>query len=105
VKLVGKKSNRWGVGARIRAEIDESGKRRSVYKWVTSGSSFGSNPLRQEIGLGRASTIEVLEIFWPTTGATQRLLKVPAGQFIEITEGENQYRKLPWKPAKSRVSK
>jgi FG-GAP-like repeat/ASPIC and UnbV len=105
LKLVGKQSNRWGVGARIRAEIDESGKRRSVYKWVTSGSSFGANPLRQEIGLGKATTIEVLEIFWPTTGASQRLLNVPVDQFIEIAEGESQYRKLPWKPAKFRGTK
>jgi len=95
IKLVGKQSNRWGVGARIRAEIDESGKRRSVYKWVNSGGSFGANPLRQQIGLGKAGRIEVLEIFWPTTGRTQRFLNVPADQFIEITEGATAYRKLP----------
>ncbi len=102
VKLVGKQSNRWGVGARIRAEIEESGKRRPVYKWVNSGGSFGANPLRQEIGLGKASKIEVLEVFWPTTGKTQRFLNVPVDQFVEITEGESQYRKLPWKSVKFR---
>jgi hypothetical protein len=102
IKLVGKQSNRWGVGSRIRAEIEESGKRRSVYKWVNSGGSFGANPLRQQIGLGKASKIESLEIFWPRTGQTQRLMNVPADQFIEITEGEGQYRKLPWKTLKFR---
>jgi hypothetical protein len=100
IKLVGKQSNRSGIGARIRAEIDEAGKRRSIYKWVSSGGSFGANPLRQEIGLGKAATIAVLEIFWPTTSSTQRFVDVPANQFIEITEGDSQYRKLPWKPAK-----
>ncbi len=102
VKLVGKQSNRWGVGARIRAEIEESGKRRSVYKWVSSGGSFGANPLRQEIGLGKAQRIEVLEVFWPTTGRTQTFPNVPAGQFLEITEGESAYRKLPWKAVRFR---
>jgi hypothetical protein len=97
IKLVGRKSNRWGVGARIRAEIEEGEKKRSVYKWVNSGGSFGANPLRQEIGLGKAAKIHALEIFWPTTGRTQRFLDVPADQFIEITEGEREYRKLRWK--------
>lgn len=102
IKLAGTKSNRWGIGARIRAEIEEAGKRRSVYKWVNSGGSFGANPLRQEIGLGKATRIEVLEIFWPTTGVTQRFTNVPAGQFIEVTEGQSQYRTLPWKSVRFR---
>jgi len=102
IKLVGKLSNRWGVGARIRAEIEESGRRRSVYKWVNSGGSFGANPLRQEIGLGKAGKIEVLEVFWPATGRSQRFSNVPADQFIEVIEGESEYRRLPWKTVKFR---
>jgi len=102
LKLVGKQSNRWGVGARIRAEIEESGRRRSVYKWVNTGGSFGANPLRQEIGLGKAAKIEALEILWPTTGKTQRFLNVPVDQFVEVTEGESEYRKLSWKAVRFR---
>ena len=97
VKLLGKRSNRMGVGARIRIEIQEAGTRRSVYKWVNSGGSFGANPLRQEIGLGQATSIELLEVFWPTSGQIQRFRDVALDQFIEITEGQNEYRKLPWK--------
>jgi len=95
VKLVGVRSNRAGVGARIRAEISEDGRRRSVYKHVNSGGSFGANPvLRQEIGLGRAQRIELLEVFWPVTGLTQSFPDVPADRFIEITEGQPGYRTL-----------
>ncbi len=97
LKLVGTRSNRSGIGARIRAEIDDGGERRSVYQWVTSGSSFGANPLRQQIGLGQAQKIETLEIFWPATGRTQTFRDVEADQFIEITEESQEYRKLPWK--------
>jgi len=96
IKLVGKQSNRCGIGARILAEIKENGRRRSVYKWVNSGGSFGANPLRQQIGLGKAKKIEVLEIQWPTTGRTQRFLNVAVDQFIEVTEGRTKFRKLPW---------
>jgi hypothetical protein len=98
IKLIGEQSNRSAIGARIRAEIEETeaegapASRRSVYKWVNSGGSFGANPLRQEIGLGSASTIEVLEVFWPTTGRTQQFHSVPVNQFIEITEGAQTYR-------------
>jgi len=92
VKLVGRQSNRWGIGARILAVIDDAGKRRKVYKWVNSGGTFGGNPLRQEIGIGGATIIDRLEVFWPTTGKTQKFHDVRADQFIEITEGEDEFQ-------------
>jgi hypothetical protein len=38
---------------------------------VNSGGSFGSNPLRQHIGIGQAATIDRIEIIWPVTGNKQ----------------------------------
>ncbi len=95
IKLVGHKSNRVAIGARIRADIDEGGTKRSIYKWVNSGGSFGANPLRQELGLGDAAKIDLLEIHWPTTNQTQQFRDVPADQFIEIHEGQSEYRHRP----------
>jgi len=89
IKLIGKKSNRAGVGARIKIDIGEDGKSRSIYKWVNSGGSFGCNPLRQEIGLGKAASIARLEVYWPTSDTTQRFENIAADQFIEITEFED----------------
>ena len=91
IKLVGLDSNRSAIGARIHAEVVENGERRSIYKHVNSGGSFGANPLRQTIGLGKAEKIETLEIFWHTTGLTQTFHDVPLDQFIQITEDETQY--------------
>jgi len=91
LRLVGVRSNRSAIGARIRAEILDGGTRRSVYKHVNSGGSFGANPLRQTIGLGSASAIEVLEVFWPTTGLTQTFRNVRADQAIEVVEGRESY--------------
>ena len=91
IQLVGTHSNRSGIGARIHATVIENGTRRSIYKHVNSGGSFGANPLRQTVGLGKASKIESLEIFWPTTGLTQTFQDVPTNQFIQIIEGERQY--------------
>ena len=98
LKLVGVWSNRSAIGARIHAEIIEDGARRSVYKHVNSGGTFGANPLRQTIGLGKASRIEVLEVFWPTTGETQTWTNVRADQAIEIVEGAASYSPLALKP-------
>ena len=104
LRLVGDKSNRFGVGARIRAEITEGDETRSVFKWVNSGGSFGASPLRQQIGLGAAETIDVLEIFWPTTGETQRFENVATDQFIEITEGESEFQKMEWRTTPFKVA-
>ena len=97
VKLNGVISNRSAIGARIRCSISEDGKRRNVYKWVNSGGSFGANPLRQEIGLGKAGKIDTLEVYWPTSDTTQRFDDVAVNQFIEITEGLDAFRTVPLK--------
>ena len=94
IKLVGVRSNRSAIGARIRADIVDDGTRRSVYRHVNSGGSFGANPLRQTIGLGSATRIERLEVFWPTTGETQVFTDFPADQIIRIVEGEHSYSTL-----------
>jgi hypothetical protein len=97
IKAVGVKTNRSAIGARIRAEIVEDGKPRSIYRYVNSGGSFGANPLRQTLGLGKATRIEVLDVYWPTTGATQTFRNVPFDQFIEVDEDTSSYKKTSLK--------
>ena len=89
--LVGVETNRSAIGARIRTEIVENGRRRSIYKHVNSGGSFGANPLRQTIGLGKADKIELLEVYWPTSDSTQTFREVPMDEHLEIVEGEVGY--------------
>lgn len=91
IRLVGVRSNRSAIGARIRAGIVDGGRRRAVYRHVNSGGSFGANPLRQTLGLGQASRIEELEVFWPASGLTQTFTDLPVDRFIRITEGEPAY--------------
>ncbi len=94
IKLVGKESNRSAIGARIQVVIDEDGKRRSVYRHVNSGGSFGCNPLRQNIGLGNADKIVSINIEWPTSNTTQSFSNVRMDQMIEIVEGAKDFKKL-----------
>ena len=89
VHLEGVTSNRSAIGARIRADvINADGSRHTYYKHVNSGGSFGANPLRQTIGLGRAQRIEQLEILWPSTSATQVFRDVRLDSFVSIVEGQ-----------------
>ena len=77
LKLVGVRSNRAAIGARIRVDVVEGRRSRTVYKYVNSGGTFGANPLRQTIGLGRSERVERLEIFWPASGEIQVFEAVP----------------------------
>ena len=98
VSLEGAESNRSGIGARIRADFSDRGERRSLYRWVGSGGSFGANPLRQHLGLGQAERIETLEVHWPASGRTQRFHDLPVDRFIAIGEHAPEYRVLPYRP-------
>ena len=104
VDLVGVRSNRSAIGARIHVQVVEDGKSRSIFRHVNSGGSFGANPLRQTIGLSKASRIERLDITWPATGLQQTFRDVPMNQFIEITEGRDVLRKMPLKTFKMGAS-
>jgi hypothetical protein len=96
LKLLGKKTNRPAIGARLKVTVDGPAPN-TFYRHVTSGSSFGANALQQTIGLGKAVRIAALEVFWPTSRTTQIFRDVPVDQAIEITEFASAYRPLNWK--------
>jgi hypothetical protein len=99
IELVGNESNRFGVGSRIRIKIEEEGQTRSIYRWVNSGGSFGGNPLRNQIGVGRAAHIASLEIYWPKTDTTQLFEGLPVNCIIRVTEGSEAYAVTNLRPA------
>jgi hypothetical protein len=86
VKLIGVRSNRDGIGARVRvvtadaAQIDE----------VRSGGSYYSqNDLRVHFGVGKSQKVKTLEIRWPS-GQVDTLADVSVNQFITIKEGSTK---------------
>jgi len=94
ILLEGVKSNRSAIGARISASFMEEGRKRTVYMDVNSGGSFGGNPFRKEIGIGRAAVIDELTIQWPTTKTVQVFKNVAVRQFLKIREGSDQLTKM-----------
>ena len=96
LKLVGKETNCAAIGARIKV-VTPGDNPLTVHRHVSSGSSFGANPLEQNIGLGKATKVALLEIFWPTSNTTQVFRDLDVNQGIRITEFGTDYEKRDWK--------
>ncbi len=94
VRLVGTKTNRAAIGARLRLLVEEGGQEAWRTRWVTSGGSFGASPLMQHIGVGRGSRLKRVEIDWPGARAPQVLTGVPLDSWIEVVEGQTRFKKL-----------
>lgn len=94
LKLVGVKTNRPALGARIKVTVENEGQPpRSIYRAVGSGGSFGASPVEQDIGLGKSARITELDIFWPVSGTHQVFSNVDKNQFLEIKEFATTYTK------------
>ena len=95
VHLVGVKTNRAAIGARIKVTVQNEGKAaRSIYRTVSSGGSFGASPLTQHIGLGKSARIVDLEVWWPASNSRQHFADLTPNQFLEIKEFAKDYTKL-----------
>ncbi len=90
LRLEGRRSNRSGIGARVRAEIREGGETRSVYQTVGQHGSFGNSPFELHLGLGSATRVERLEVFWPVSGETQVFSGLPVDRRVRIVEGQTE---------------
>ncbi len=92
VKLIGVKSNRDGIGARVRATVGN----RTLLREVKSGAGYlGQSDLRAHLGLGTAQTVERLEIRWPS-GFVETLVNVAAGQIVTVREGAGIVTRTPF---------
>ncbi|MGZ8540704.1 MAG: ASPIC/UnbV domain-containing protein, partial [Chitinophagaceae bacterium] len=91
ILLEGTVSNRAAIGAKIKVVFKENNTERAVYRDVNSGGSFGSNPLRQHIGIGQAQSIEKIEIKWPVTNKVQIFKNPPIDINIKLKESDNIY--------------
>ena len=84
IKLIGTKCNRTAIGARVRVVTGDHAQMDEVH----SGSSVMSQgDLRLHFGIGKAETVDVIEVKWPTTGKLERFPQVKANQILTIREG------------------
>jgi len=103
IKAIGTKSNRSGIGARLRCVTHPPGetKPHSQIDEVRSGGSYISqNDLRVHFGIGKAEKVELLEIRWPS-GAVDTLKDVKPNQMIVVKEGEGIVRSVKFEKTKT----
>jgi hypothetical protein len=84
VKCVGTKSNRSGIGARVRVV---TGGHSQVNEVMSGGSYISQNDFRVHFGLGSAKQADLLEVRWPL-GLVESFRNVAANQLIVVQEGK-----------------
>jgi hypothetical protein len=102
LELEGVRSNRRGIGARLKLAVEGPTGTRFVHRTVGSGGSFGGNPMRQEIGLGPARRVAWLQIVWPATGETERVSGLRPGRRYLVREGSSKAQQVVWPVAAPR---
>jgi len=96
VRTIGTKSNRSGIGARLRCVSrppDEAKPHQQIDEVRSGGSYISQNDLRVHFGLGKADKAEILEIRWPS-GQIDTLKDVKVNQLIYVREGEGIVRSV-----------
>jgi hypothetical protein len=101
VKLIGTKTNRSALGARLEVELSGPGGARAIRRVIGNNGSFGGNSLVESIGLLDAKYVDRMRVTWPTSKTTQTFEKIAADQAIEITEGVAHYKVVTRTPLPS----
>ena len=91
VALIGTRSNRAAIGARVRIVATDGRTEKVIYRTVGGGSSFGANSLQLEIGLGMYSEVKDVAVLWPVAKSQWASYgAIPIGGIVEITEGAEE---------------
>ncbi|HXW56979.1 MAG TPA: CRTAC1 family protein [Candidatus Cybelea sp.] len=96
VKLIGTKSNRSAIGARV---LVRYGKKLQAQAVTSQASFFSANDPRLHFGLGAERTADI-DVYWPS-GHAEKLKAVAADQLVTIQEGAGIVPSKGW-PAANR---
>jgi tetratricopeptide (TPR) repeat protein len=91
LRLRGVHSNRYGVGCRVKATFrSQDGQDRTIFRWMNTGGSFGSAPLRMHLGIESATSVSTLEVWWPLSKTRQTFHDIAAGSHVEVQEDSSE---------------
>jgi enediyne biosynthesis protein E4 len=88
VHLIGTRSNRSGIGAKLFLTI---GDQKHLREYGTAGSYLSQSATEAWFGLGQSDHADALTIAWPS-GTRQEFKNLPAGRLLHLTEGESGWR-------------
>ena len=84
IKTIGVKSNRDGIGARVKII---SGDLTQIGEVYSGGSYLSQNDLRLCFGLEKRTKVDLIEVHWPS-GVVDKLTNVSANKILTIKEGQ-----------------
>jgi len=93
IKTIGVKSNRDGIGARIKCVTADGSQ---IDEVRSGGSYYSQNDLRVHFGIGKNKRIKTIEVRWPS-GQIDTLNDLAANQLITVKEGAGIVRKTSFK--------
>ena len=76
------------MGTRVRIVVAEGSVERSIWRTVGTGGSFGCNPLRMTVGIGKADRIVRVEAHWPRSGVVESFAGLEIGAAYRLVEGK-----------------
>ena len=101
-KLVGVKSNRDAMGARVRVVADHMSQIREI---AGGGSYLSQSDLRASFGMGKALKAESVEVKWPS-GQVDTFTNVAVDKFYLIEEGRHEllFQQIPRLPPHAKTA-
>ncbi|MGJ8653871.1 MAG: FG-GAP-like repeat-containing protein [Opitutaceae bacterium] len=85
IQLRGKKSNKFGLGARIEIQTGTNSQNREIY---TSGGFLSTDEPIAHFGIGKATKADHVKVLWPS-GAVQVVNNLEAGRIHTIDEPDD----------------
>lgn len=103
IKLIGVKSNRSGIGSKVRVSARMSPEAKEPLVQVdelrSGGSYFSQNDLRMHFGLDQAKAVDSVEILWPS-GQQDKLTNLEPNRLYTVQEGGKILKAEQLKPAR-----
>ncbi len=91
IKVIGVKSNRSGIGARvICVTMDGEAEHRQMDEVRSGGSYISQSDLRVHFGLGQANAASI-EVHWPS-GAVDKMPNLSVNRILTVVEGRGEKR-------------
>ena len=86
IRLVGTKSNRSAIGARVTVQ---TGARKQIDEVMSGGSFFSQSDFTLHLGAGLAKSVDRVQVKWPS-GLVQEWKSLPVNALVTLTEGDEK---------------
>jgi enediyne biosynthesis protein E4 len=98
IKMIGVKSNRDGIGARVKIV---SGDLTQIDEVRSGGSYISHNDLRLHFGFEKRTRIDLIEVRWPS-GVVDKISDTSVNEILTVKEGQGLVEKKDFKTAARR---